>query len=51
MRMKEAEKLNIEGEVSTNKGKAKQEEIVLWIHFPHSTSDLFVMVLHINSVS
>lgn len=50
MRMKEG-KLNTEGVVSTSEEKARQREVVLWIHFPQSTCDLFVMVLHINSVS
>lgn len=49
--MKEEEKLNTEGAVSTSEEKARQREVVLWIHFPQCTCDLFVMVLHINRVS
>lgn len=49
--MKEEGKLNTESAVSTNEEKARQEEIVVWIHFPQSTSGLFVMMLYINSES
>lgn len=48
--MKEEGKLNTESAVSTNEEKARQE-IVVWIHFPQSTSGLFVMMLYINSES